>query len=104
MLRTSRQPSRESENFYSLQAEGVATGVPTVFLRLATRNLTCSRCDTKYTWDWSNYDYETKVASVAGEEVEDLILEYGRPHLVISEGEPLLQQRVLVPLALSLSN
>jgi len=35
--------------FYSLQGEGVAIGVPTVFLRLAACNWTCSWCDTKYT-------------------------------------------------------
>jgi 7-carboxy-7-deazaguanine synthase len=103
MLRISRQPLGELEIFYSLQGEGVTTGVPTVFLRLATCNLTCSWCDTKYTWDWGKYDYETEVASVAVEEVEALILEYGCPHLVISGGEPLLQQRDLVPLVISLS-
>ncbi len=102
MLRVSRQPSGEPEIFYSLQGEGVSAGVPTVFLRLAQCNLTCTWCDTKYTWDWEHYDFKKEVASLSVEEVERRILAYGCPHLVITGGEPMMQQAALAPLALSL--
>ena len=102
MLRVSRQKSGEPEIFYSLQGEGASVGVPTVFLRLATCNLTCAWCDTKYTWDWQNYDYDKEVMSLPVEEVEKRVLEFGCPHLVITGGEPMMQQKALASLASSL--
>lgn len=102
MLRVSRQPSGEPEVFYTLQGEGVTAGVPTVFLRLATCNLTCTWCDTKYTWDWENFEYEKEVMSASVDDIAKRILEYDCPHLVITGGEPLMQQRELAPLARSL--
>jgi organic radical activating enzyme len=102
MLRVSRLPSGEPEIFYSLQGEGVTAGMPTVFLRLATCNLTCTWCDTKYTWDWSNYDYAREVVSASIADVEQSVVGYGCRHLVVTGGEPLLQQTALAPLMLSL--
>lgn len=40
-----------SEIFYSIQGEGLLTGVPSVFIRLAGCTLGCQWCDTKYAWD-----------------------------------------------------
>ena len=42
--------------------------------------------------------------SLSREDVEDRVLAFARPHLVISGGEPLLQQRELAPLAASLQS
>ena len=95
MLKVSRQPSGEPEIFYSLQGEGVTAGVPTVFLRLANCNLSCSWCDTKYTWDWGSYDYAREVMDLSADEVCERILELDCGHLVITGGEPLMQQRTL---------
>ena len=95
MLRVSRQPSGEPEIFYSLQGEGVTAGTPTVFLRLANCNLSCSWCDTKYTWDWESYDYRREVMELSDDDVRERILAFGCPHLVITGGEPLMQQRAL---------
>ena len=88
ILRVSRQPSGEPEIFHSLQGEGVTAGRPSVFLRLATCNLACSWCDTKYTWDWDSYDYERKVVSLSVSEVEERVMEFRCPRLVITGGEP----------------
>jgi organic radical activating enzyme len=102
MLKVSRQPSGEPEIFHSIQGEGVNAGTPAVFLRLALCNLACTWCDTKYTWDWDSYDIKGEVVSLSEEEVERRILSFDRPHLVITGGEPLLQQEELAPLATSL--
>ena len=101
-LRVSRMPSGEPEIFHSIQGEGVSLGVPTVFLRLATCNLTCTWCDTRYTWDWKSYSYAESVAEYDVADLESRVLTHGCNHLVITGGEPLMQQRNLAPLAESL--
>lgn len=93
-----------SEIFESLQGEGVTAGEPAVFLRLATCNLHCVWCDTKYTWDFNQYRYEDEVRS---REVGDVARELGRSaarRLVITGGEPLLQQRALEALTVELGS
>jgi organic radical activating enzyme len=77
-------------------------GTPSVFLRLATCNLTCTWCDTKYTWDWQNFDYNQEVVVLDTLDVEQRITGYGCRHLVITGGEPLLQQQELATLVASL--
>lgn len=104
MLRVSRHSSGELEIFHSLQGEGETAGVPTVFLRLATCNLTCSWCDTKYTWDWTNFDYDQEVITVTVSDVEKCILQFDCSHLVITGGEPMLQQKGLTTLVQSLKD
>ena len=102
MLRVSRQPNGQPEVFYSLQGEGTNTGAPSVFLRLAACNLACGWCDTKYTWDWEHYDYAQEVVSMETGQAEERILSFGCSRLVITGGEPLLQQTGLAPLIASL--
>ena len=98
MLKVSRQPDGTPEIFASLQGEGAALGTPSVFLRLATCNLACTWCDTRYTWDWANHDYFTEVMEMSWQEVREKIVSLNCPHLVITGGEPLLQQQELAPL------
>lgn len=87
-----------SEIFESVQGEGVNIGKPSVFLRTALCNLTCTWCDTKYTWDWKNYDYDKEVKEVSISDIKDQIEKYDKNRLVITGGEPLLQQNGLVKL------
>ena len=103
MLRVSRQPDGQPEIFHSLQGEGPTIGTPSVFLRLATCNLACTWCDTKYTWDWQHFSFQKEVALLDPEQVQERILEFGCPHLVITGGEPLLQQGELAPVVAELN-
>lgn len=88
-----------SEIFYSIQGEGINAGKPAVFLRLALCNLKCGWCDTKYTWDWRQYSYDTEVKPMSVDQVLNEIIRFDCNHLVITGGEPLLQQDDLVKLA-----
>jgi organic radical activating enzyme len=86
---------RLSEVFDSLQGEGPNTGKPCRFVRLALCNLHCHYCDTKYTWDFEHYDYDREVKVASLESVADSINGAPQRHVVITGGEPLLQQRAL---------
>jgi len=75
-----------SEIFESIQGEGQNSGKPAVFLRTAMCNLTCSWCDTKYTWDWKNYDYEKEVSEQSISMIKNQIISFEPKHLVITGG------------------
>ena len=79
-------------------------GVPSVFLRLATCNLACHWCDTKYTWDWKNFDYQSEVVDLDQEDIQARIQAFDCSHVVITGGEPLLQQAELEPLVEALAS
>jgi len=98
LLKASRQPDGQPEIFHSIQGEGVHAGTPAVFLRLAHCNLACVWCDTRYTWDWEHYDQRKEVASVSIDEAKEEIRRFGCQNLVVTGGEPLVQQRALAPL------
>ena len=86
---------RLSEIFDSLQGEGVSTGQPCRFLRLALCNLHCGYCDTKYTWDFAHFNYDEEVRELAVAEVVAELEGSPAQRVVITGGEPLLQQRAL---------
>ena len=98
----SRLPDDEPEIFASIQGEGVTCGVPSVFVRLSLCNLECVFCDTKYTWDWTQFDRDAESISLSPEDVARRVLAraaQGPRNVVLTGGEPLLQQRELVDLA-----
>ncbi|MET0792226.1 MAG: 7-carboxy-7-deazaguanine synthase QueE [Polyangiaceae bacterium] len=92
-----------SEIFHSLQGEGVSTGAPCVFVRLAQCNLHCTWCDTKYTWDFERYRYEDEVREQSVADVAQIVNGAPSRRLVLTGGEPLLQQRALKELFARLS-
>jgi organic radical activating enzyme len=90
---TTRDPTlKVSEIFESVQGEGATAGEPAVFLRLATCNLHCGWCDTRYTWDFNNYRYEDEVTTRDVPDVVSELSSFSTPRLVITGGEPMLQQ------------
>ena len=87
-----------NEIFKSIQGEGPNFGKPAIFLRTAQCKLKCTWCDTKYKWDWENYDFSKEVNEMTIGEIKESILGLGINHLVITGGEPLLQQDDLADL------
>jgi len=82
---------RISEIFYSVQGEGILAGVPSVFVRTSGCNLRCSWCDSEYTF--------TGGKKMSVEEVEQEVLKLAPAGLVeFTGGEPMLQERELLPL------
>ena len=91
---------RVSEIFASIQGEGPSVGETAVFLRLATCNLDCVWCDTAYSWDWERFDREQEEQLLSIKEVAQSIAGLLGPNrlLILTGGEPLLQQRPLAAL------
>ena len=73
-----------SEIFTSIQGEGTNAGKPSIFLRTAECNLKCTWCDTKYTWDWKNFDYSKEVKEISIKEVKERLERFNLRHLVIT--------------------
>ena len=81
-----------SEIFYSIQGEGVLTGVPSVFVRTSGCNLRCNWCDTPYA-SWNPEGTQRTVAQIIAE-----ISEHPARHVVLTGGEPMIAKD-LPPLA-----
>jgi 7-carboxy-7-deazaguanine synthase len=86
-----------SELFVSLQGEGPNVGTPAFFVRLARCNLRCHWCDTGYAWDFGRHRFEEAVKVMEIGEVAKAVRHGHQPSVVITGGEPLLQQDSLVP-------
>ncbi len=80
------------------QGEGPSTGRVAGFVRLGRCNLDCTWCDTAYTWDWERYDPSVELRTVEVGDVLAQLDSMGVEMLVVTGGEPLLQQRQLPPL------
>ena len=81
------------------QGEGPSVGRTAAFVRLGRCNLACSWCDTPYTWDWSRHDPAVELSERSVDDVLAQVDSFGPVSmLVVTGGEPLLQQRRLVPL------
>jgi 7-carboxy-7-deazaguanine synthase len=81
-----------TEIYKSLQGESTYAGVPCVFVRLTGCNLRCSWCDTEYSF----YGGKKMAPEQVLDEVERLSSHGG--YVEITGGEPMLQERELVPL------
>ncbi len=104
-----------SEDFYSIQGEGTAMGVPSVFLRLTGCNLTCKGwsyvndagehlgCDSADVWRTGTKQLHEDVFARWRDNgwLEELFI---GAHLIVTGGEPLLQQNRLTTFLTRLSD
>ena len=81
-----------TEIYKSLQGESTYAGMPCVFVRLTGCNLRCTWCDTEYSF----YGGKKMTPEQVFDEVEHLTAPGGL--VEITGGEPMLQERELVPL------
>lgn len=82
----------------TLQGEGPSIGRRAGFVRLGRCNLACTWCDTPYTWDWSRFDQSVELRRVEVAEVVAAVEAMDVPMVVVTGGEPLLQQAALLDL------
>jgi 7-carboxy-7-deazaguanine synthase len=78
-----------SEVFYSIQGEGMLTGVPSVFVRTSGCNLRCVWCDTPYT-SWT-----PEGADMTIEEVLACVRQHPAKHAVVTGGEPMIAPDII---------
>ena len=109
-MKIARLPNGSPEIFRTLQGEGPSMGCPAVFLRLSLCNLHCHWCDTPFTWNWTGtpwehqdgkkFSKEEQIRELEPAEIAKALAEEARAgdHLVITGGEPLLQQEGLAAL------
>lgn len=98
------------EIFYSIQGEGKSIGIPAVFIRTSLCNLHCVWCDTDYTWNWntlrfqhindqnpdySKFDKKDWIALCSVREVVQAVRAYPGKNVILTGGEPMLQQKGL---------
>lgn len=78
------------EIYRSLQGESSFAGIPCTFVRLAACNLRCVWCDSEYTFSGGK--------KMTADEIESEVVRLATSGLVeITGGEPMLQERELIP-------
>lgn len=82
----------------TLQGEGPSAGRQAIFLRMMQCNLHCVWCDTPYTWDRTKYDLKAGTQWYSAEFLAETLqsIQFSADLLVITGGEPLLQQKFLM--------
>jgi 7-carboxy-7-deazaguanine synthase len=110
MLKLARL-KEDAEIFYTIQGEGKNLGRPSVFVRLSLCNLYCFWCDTDFTWNWSDtkfkhqkddlpgyakFSKEDYIVQLPNDEIIKRIQSFHCYNLVLTGGEPMVQQKELV--------
>jgi 7-carboxy-7-deazaguanine synthase len=109
MARLNGQP----EIFHSIQGEGKSLGLPSIFVRTSLCNLHCVWCDTDYTWNWvgtrfphdndvkpeyRKFDKKKWIAQCSVEEITERVAAFPCHNVILTGGEPMLQQAALADL------
>lgn len=81
----------------TFQGEGPTLGRRAAFVRLGRCNLDCSFCDTPFTWNWERFDPAVELTERVVDDVVAEVAAMGVDRVVVTGGEPLLQQRRLQP-------
>lgn len=89
----------------TIQGEGKSVGRKVMFVRLVLCNLYCIWCDTPYTWNWigtkfahpKKFDKTKEVHEMSSSQITKALLQLSNEvrAVVISGGEPLVQQKEL---------
>lgn len=74
----------------TIQGEGPAAGQAVYFIRSGGCNLSCSWCDTPYTWDGANYDLRAELDPLTAGEIAARVP--AGVTVIMSGGEPLIHQ------------
>jgi 7-cyano-7-deazaguanosine (preQ0) biosynthesis protein QueE len=82
----------------TIQGEGPSAGRRCGFVRLGRCNQACTWCDEAQTWDWRRYDPAVELYEMDVDEVLARLDAMDVDMVVVTGGEPLLQQRGLEPL------
>jgi 7-carboxy-7-deazaguanine synthase len=108
-----------SESFYSIQGEGITVGMPSIFLRLTGCNLTCGgintlttkKKDSGATWRCDTIEVWRKGTEIS---IKELLITWQKngwlsalkngTHLVITGGEPLIQESEIIALIRSIES
>lgn len=84
-----------TEIFYSLQGEGLTSGLPTIFVRLTGCPLRCSYCDTTYSF--------TGGVRLSLDDILADIAQYPCKRVCVTGGEPLAQPNAIALMKLLLA-
>ncbi len=94
------------EIFHTLQGEGVSVGTPAIFVRTSRCNLHCRWCDTDYTWNFTGtpwqhdrgvkHDKAASTFEISPASLAERLASFPCRHVVLTGGEPLLQQDELL--------
>ena len=82
-----------SEVFASIQGEGNYAGVNCLFVRFQLCNLTCTWCDTKYTWT----RFSDRFDLFKADDLKKKINAFDKHHVIFTGGEPDLFRLDLLP-------
>lgn len=88
----------------TFQGEGTSQGRLARLLRLFGCHLSCEWCDTPQTWDRRRHDLAAEQRHLGVADVLDWLADGPSGLLVITGGEPLLQQQALEPLLTAIND